>query len=164
MGYTSKTGVAATIATEYSEHSNGEIVLIPGNNDQAAGHARIRELLNLDPAHRFPDWHPRRGEWGAPRLFIVADLCPNLVEQLGGAMLLPIDSGKRGAGEKVDDLWESQTGHAHAALRYGVLTWPDASDWHPDIPNDPRTIAILEHEKRVAERAHGADKSRYIHV
>ncbi|MGH9460581.1 MAG: terminase large subunit domain-containing protein [Vicinamibacteria bacterium] len=165
MGFTSKTGVPATIATEYQEQSDGKIVLIPGNNDQAAGHARIRELLKLDEAHRFPDWHPHRGELGAPRLFFVADLCPNLVEQLSGAMLLSIDSGKRGAGEKVDDLWESQHGHAHAALRYGVLTWPDASERQEPIPDDLRSVALLEWERKVADRAHGsAERPRYINV
>ena len=148
IGFTSKNGTPATIATEYYEQSDGKIVLIPGNNDQAAGHARIRELLKLDVTHRFPDWHPRRGEFGAPRLFIFDDRCPNLVEQLGGAMLLPIDSGKRGAGEKVDDTWESQYGHAHAALRYGVLTWPDASKVPGHVPDDLRTLALMEYEDR----------------
>ena len=165
LGFTSKMGTPATIATEYAEQSGGKIVLIPGNNDRAAGHARIKELLKLDQGHRFPDWHPLRGELGAPRLFIIRDRCPNLVEQLRGAMLLDIESGKKGAGEIVDEVWESQYGHAHAALRYGMLTWPDASKQRPATPVDSRTMALLAYEKRVAERAHGeAGQPRLLNV
>ena len=162
-GWTTKHGVPATIATEYLEWSDDQIVLIPGNNDQAAGHARIKELLKLDPSHRFPEWHPRYGELGAPRLFIVKDRCTNLVEQLQGAMLLPIDSGKRGAGEKVDDSWESSFGHAHAALRYGMLTWPDASERPKPIHDDPRVALMQRYEERMNDYDAYRD-ARYVDV
>jgi hypothetical protein len=38
--------------------------------------------------------------------------------------LLPIDSGRKGAGEIVDPAWEGRSGHAVAALRHGVMGAP----------------------------------------
>jgi hypothetical protein len=56
-----------------------------------------------------------------PRLYLVRSRCPELAQQLEDAQLLPIDSGKKGAGEIVDPAWEGRQGHAVAALRYGVM-------------------------------------------
>jgi len=139
----SKQGIPATIATEYTDQSDGKVVLIPGNNDRQAGMARVKELLRLDPERVFPDWHPRRGESGAPRLFIVEKRCPELVEQVANAPVLPLDSGHKGAGEVVDPAWETAYGHAHAALRYGVMSRPDPSEELHFPPDDPR-LAFLE--------------------
>ena len=147
-GWTTKHGVPATIATEYLEQSDGKIALLAGNNDRAAGHARIKELLKLDPEHHFPEWHPLYGHTGAPRLFITSR-CENLIEQLKGAMLLDIESGKRLAGEIVDDTWEGNSGHAHAALRYGMLTWPDSSDMPAAVYSDPRVALLQRYEARM---------------
>lgn len=146
----SKQGIPATIATEYQDQSNGKINLVPGNNDRAAGMARIQELLRPDPDRAFPDWHERRGETGAPRLYVFTR-CSELVEQLKAAPILDLDSGKREAGEIVDPDWESAYGHAHAALRYGVMSRPDASN-EPERPvTDMRTIALIEYEKRIED-------------
>lgn len=161
-GATSRQGIPATIATEYREQSDGLISLIPGNNDRAAGHARIAELLRLDPERPFPSWHPRYGEFGSPRLFVVQERCPHLCDQLQGAVLLDLDSGRRQAGEIVDDDWESTYGHGHAALRYGVLTWPGATAWEAPAPDDPRSLALVEYERRIEENLY--DRSRYIQV
>jgi hypothetical protein len=147
----SKQGIPATIATEYADQSDGRIHLMYGNNDRQAGHARIQELLRPDSSRLFPDWHPRHGEKGCPRLFVVALRCPNMVEQLKGALMLPLDSGKRHAGEIVDPDWEGPYGHAHAALRYGVMSRPEASV-EPAVPyDDPRLELLARYEKRMNE-------------
>lgn len=144
---TRRNGSPATIATEYLDQSNEEIVLVPGNNDPVAGMARIKELLRIDPDRRFPEWHPRAGEHGSPRLFIVHH-CRDLIEQIAAAPLLSLESGKRDAGEKVDTDWEGQYGHAHAALRYGVMSRPQATPPIAEVPDDPRTLAFMEYEAR----------------
>lgn len=158
LGVLRRNGEPATIATEYSDQSGSEIVLAPGNNDRAAGKARIEELLRCDPERLFPEWHPRRGEMGSPRLFIVGQRCPELVEQLSGAPLLPIDSGKQGAGEIVDPEWETQYGHAHAALRYGVLSRPGASTPPEVEPEDPRMDFLMKFDSQPQ------DEEVYINV
>jgi hypothetical protein len=152
----SKQGIPATIATEYHDQSNGKITLIPGNNDRAAGMARVAELLRIDPDRAFPDWHPKRGEVGSPRLFIVKMRCGELVEQVRSAPVLSLDSGHRGAGEMVDPDWEKAYGHAHAALRYGVMSRPSASS-ELDAPGDwnPRSDALRAYEKRMYEGEYG---------
>lgn len=146
----SKQGIPATIATEYQDQSDGKINLHPGNNDRQAGMARLQELLRLDPERAFPDWHERRGQLGSPRLFIFTR-CHELVEQMKAAPILDLDSGKRGAGEVVDDTWESAYGHAHAALRYGVMSRPDASEKPDERDWDPRSIALREYEKKIED-------------
>lgn len=154
LGTTRKDGTPATIATEYEDQSEGEIVLIPGNHDRQAGMARVSELVRCDPRRPFPAWHPRHGEYGAPRLYIVrCEGCAELIEQVKAAPLLPLDSGKQYAGEIVDPDWESQYGHAHAALRYGVMTRPSASEEPEPVPEDVRSLALIEYERRLEEQA-----------
>lgn len=150
-------GEAATILTEYLD--NG-IALTPANNNPLTGYARLRELIAPDPERRFPDWHPRRGEMGSPRLFIVKRRCPQLVEQLLTAPLEPIE--KRFGGEKIDGDWERRHGHALAACRYGAMSRPGPSDVPEVPPDDPRTIAMLEYERK--QRDGGIDRSRYVNA
>jgi hypothetical protein len=128
-----KFGTPATIETEYADHG---VQIIPAKNDPRAGYARLRELLKRDPEHRFPDWHPRRGEAYAPRWFIAQKTCPELVEQVRSAPLAPIEH--RYAGEMVDPKWEGSYGHAVAAARYGLMSYPSASERPNPLPDDPR--------------------------
>lgn len=137
-------GEKATISTEFLDHG---ISIIPANNNRLAGYVRLRELIEPDSNRRFPDWHPRRGEYGAPRLFVDVDRCPDLVKQFQTAPLEPMDS--RFGGECIDGDFEKRRGHALAACRYGAMSRPSPSD-EPEIPpDDPRTIAIMEYEKRI---------------
>lgn len=145
-------GDPATEATEYLDQSDGQIVLIPGNNDPRAGRARIVELLRADPLRPFPYWHPRYGELGAPRLFIIRGRCPELVDQLEVAPLLAIDSGLKGAGEIVDPAWEGPHGHAVAALRYGAMSRPGASGVPEVEPDDPRAEVLARYEQQQEQR------------
>jgi hypothetical protein len=140
-------GAPATIQTEFAEQG---LWLGKANNNPRAGYTRLCEFLRLDPEHRFPDWHPRRGEKGAPRLFIVERHCPDLVKQLRIALLQPLDM--RHGGEMVDPKWESAHGHAVAAARYGVLTRFPASEEPEREPEDPRAALIYRHEKREEEQ------------
>jgi hypothetical protein len=143
-------GQPATIATEFEEHG---VKLNPGNNDPRAGYTRLRELVEPDPEHPFPEWHRQRGEKGSPRLFVVASRCPDLRDQLGAAPLQPID--KADGGEKIDPIWEGQHGHAVAAARYGAISWGsrEPSERPKKLPDDPRIIALLKYEKKLEEQA-----------
>ncbi len=125
-GTLTRWGQPATIASEYLEQSSGRIALLPGNNDPKAGRARISELLKPDPERLFPEWHPRKGEKGSPRMFVTS-ACKELANGLKVAPLLPIGAPRIGAGEIVDPKWEGPHGHAVAALRYGVMSRPEAS-------------------------------------
>lgn len=133
----------AVLADEFTD--NG-VPVIRANNDPKAGLIRLRELLLLDPDHRFPSWHPRAGQIGAPRVFFHSDRCKQLIEELQSAPLQPID--KADGGEKIDPEWESDNGHAVAMARYAVMTRPSPSK----EPRKPLADARAEYLRQVNER------------
>jgi PBSX family phage terminase large subunit len=130
-GVSNKWGAPASVLDEYREHG---IALTPGQNDRAAGYARLLELVHPVPDRLFPSWHPRSGERGAPRLFLFST-CTEAIRQLGSA---PIAAEGLHAGEIVDPGWESGRGHAHASLRYGALSRPG-----PSLPPEPSLRELL---------------------
>lgn len=138
----------ATDVTEFNDH--GISGLVRANNHARPGRSRVVELLKQTPGRLFPDWHPLlASETGSPRMFIVEERCPELVEQMQSAPLLDSESGKAGAGEIVDPGWESHHGHAVAAVRYGAMSRPDAAKESPKIAADPRRALL---DKVIAER------------
>ena len=154
-GHRDRWGDPAMLADEFSD--NG-VHILRANNDPRAGLIRLRELLRLDQEHPFPDWHPRRGELGAPRLFFVHATMTDAVEELRSAPLQAID--KKDAGEIVDPKWESNHGHAVAMCRYAGMTRPDASvEPEPEL-EDPRARVLAEHEARMNSR----HRRRYQHA
>lgn len=132
------------------------IPLARANNDPRAGYARLRMLVEPDPARRFPAWHPRAGEYGSPRLFVVERRCPDLVEQLRAAPLQPIE--KADAGEKIDPVWESRYGHFSALARYAVMAKPSPSP-QPADPLPPHLRPLPSREQQQAELL-GAARAR----
>jgi hypothetical protein len=143
----------AVLADEFSE--NG-VPLARANNDPRAGYVRLRTLIEPDAERRFPAWHPRAGEYGSPRLFVVKSRCQPLVEQLRAAPLQPIE--KPDGGEKIDPAWESRYGHFTAMARYAVMSKPSASVEPTREPTtaDERRSAFLrgvnENERRPQSR------------
>lgn len=151
-GHRTRMGDAASVATEYLEL--GVTGLTGANNDRKAGRVRLLELLKPDEERPFPDWHPRAGETGSPRWFIVGDRCVELVDQLHAAPVNPDPVGQKiGAGEIVDPKWESAYGHAVAAARYGAMSWQQAMP--PVRPRersaDPRQAAVQDMNERELE-------------
>ncbi len=147
-------GQPLTLQDEYERHG---IHLIPANNRRKTGFVRVAELLKPDPARRFPMWHQRAGEMGAPSLFLVGQRCPNLLEQIEAAPLASEEADPE-RGEAVDRRWESAHGHSHAALRYGCLTRERASAL-PEVVLDPRAELL-----RRIEKAHHTDRDDLIDV
>jgi PBSX family phage terminase large subunit len=164
-GLSSRMGIPASVLTEYREH--GITGLLMANNDRAAGYARLLELIHPDPKRPFPSWHPRTGEYGSPRIFVFKS-CEQVVAQLQSA---PIATDGSDAGEAVDPKWEGAHGHAHAMLRYGVMSRPAPSALPEPEPTDERAFearrkwqALLAHDERVREDAEGRNRSRYVNV
>lgn len=158
-GTQTRGGQPASVLTEYLAH--GFTGLVGANNDRQAGYARVRELLRPDERRSFPDWHPRYGERGSPRLFLFST-CKNLIEQIRSA---PIAAEGREAGKAVDGKWESAHGHGHAALRYGMMSWQRASpvlDERDREPEDERALLMWRNERLITGKA--ARKSRYVNV
>lgn len=130
------------------EFGDAGVPLLRGNNDRQAGFVRISELLHPDEKKLFPAWHPRAGEPGSPHLFIMdVPGTAELREQLQDAPLE--EDGKPLPGEAVDRDWERSKGHAHASLRYGVMSRPSPSEKPVEPLPDPRAELVrkLEEER-----------------
>jgi hypothetical protein len=138
-----KWGRPPSVADEFASHG---LHLTPAVNDRVAGYVRLAELFKVDDAHTFPDWHERRGETGAPRAFIFRR-CTHLIEQIQGAPLETL--GEPHPGEAVSRKWEGPYGHAHAAARYGAMSWPGPSE-KPDEPLEDGRAEWLR--QQLAER------------
>jgi hypothetical protein len=119
-------GKEMTIETEFFAYG---LSFVMAQQDRRAGYMRVAEMLKRDEARRFPEWHPMAGQPGAPRLFILdTDELEPMVRQLRDAPLeSPESSLSRFPGEAVDQAWEGEHGHAHAALRYGLMSRPSPS-------------------------------------
>ena len=137
--------------TEFAEHG---IYFVRGQNDRRAGYARILELLRPDEDRTFPEWHPLAGEKGSPRFFIVDTLeMQILVDNLRDAPIEdPENALSRFPGEAVDQVWEHDQGHAHAALRYGLMSRPGVSERPKTLSDDPRAERWHERLDRIAAR------------
>lgn len=143
-GARDKWGRPAMLADEFTQAG---VDVQAANNDPRAGLIRLRELLACDPDHRFPSWHPRAGEPGAPRIFFHRGRCASLVEELRSAPLQPID--RRLGGEIIDPEWESRHGHAVAMCRYAVMTRPDPSPAPAPVPESQQAEALQRWHKHV---------------
>jgi PBSX family phage terminase large subunit len=109
-------GEPASVLTEYQE--NG-LHFALGNNNRAAGYARLLELLHIEPGRIPPAWASVPDDvGGAPRLFVVGSRCPNTVAQTKSA---PIATDGMDVGEAIDGKWESEHGHNMASARYGAM-------------------------------------------
>jgi hypothetical protein len=162
-GHRGRWGAPAMLADEFADN---ELSLTPANNDPRAGMIRLRELLRLDPEHRFPAWHPRSGEYGAPRIFFTPQ-CESILGELENAPLQPLD--KADGGEKVEPEWESAHGHAAAMCRYAVMTRPKASEEkpHPDMlapASDPQRLRREHFHKLLKARTEPDRRIRYQHL
>jgi len=150
MGSRNRWGAPAMLADEFIDAG---VNITPANNDPRAGMARIRELLKIDPDHRFPSWHQTRaGQLGAPRIFFTPQVSA-LVQELRDAPVQPFNL--QDGGEKVDPKWEGAHGHAAAMCRYAVLTRPAPSTPKPEVELDMRRAAM---QKALA--AHDRDVAR----
>lgn len=143
-GKLTKWGRERAVSDEFSSH---DVPLERADNDRRAGFVRISELLAAGGDRRFPAWHEFAGETGAPTLFVLdVPGTAQLREQLADAPLE--EEGKPLPGEAVDRDWERSRGHGHASLRYGVVSWPRATE-KPERPlDDPRAELLRQYVKR----------------
>ena len=133
-------GVSGKGDTVHSEFQRNGLYLVPANNDRIEGRVRISQLLRPDISSVFPEWHPNKGQYGSPKIFICSN-CTNLIEQLKTAPLDPVD------GEIVDPFWETRYGHATAALRYLVTARVYPRQHMMDPLNNGRTLRGREWRK-----------------
>lgn len=154
-GQLTKWGRPESFADEFARAG---MPLVKANNDRTAGYVRLAQLLRPDPARSFPHWHRRRGEPAAPRWFI-SSACTHLIEQLQGAPLEQL--GEPHPGEAVSRRWEGPYGHAHAAARYGAMSWPGPSvEVRPPLADERAELLRKVREQRT--RQSSPKKTRFL--
>jgi len=137
-------GQPMTLQDLYEQHG---VLIQPANNRRRVGHVAIAQALKPDPQRRFPMWHPKAGEYGAPKLYFMQGRTTEMTEQL---QVAPLAAGENDPerGEAVDAKWERTYGHAHACLRYGITAWTNPSLELPGPePETPEEIRIAYAER-----------------
>ena len=153
-GFIDPRGKEISVETEFAEYG---ISFATAQTDRRAGYLRIEEMLREREERIFPEWHPRSGEKGSPQLFVFdIDALEPMIEQIRDAPLEdPSSPISRFPGEAVEQQWESEHGHAHAALRYGLMSRPGPTPVEIDLVlDDERAEALRQsflREKREEE-------------
>jgi hypothetical protein len=132
------------------------VLIQPANNRRRLGYVAVAQALKPDPKRRFPLWHPRSGDFGAPRLYFMENRCRELIDQITTAPLASGDNDPERA-EAVDQKWERHFGHAHAALRYGITAWTSPSA--DLLPEEPQTPEEIRRDYFVRLQDHHRDKA-----
>ncbi len=76
-----------------------------------------QELMKPDPAHKFPKWHKKAGELGAPHYYILENTCPNLVHE---TQLYQYEQKRAGAEQNEKEKPRKFLDHACDASRYAL--------------------------------------------
>ena len=83
-----------------------------------AGIGKMQWLLHPDPEHKFPDWHPRAGQLGSPRVFFMGARCPNLIREIP---LYEWEKRKGNENKNETEKPRKWMDHAIDAWRYAVM-------------------------------------------
>lgn len=159
-----KWGAPATVVDEFTEL---DMPLVRANNDRRAGYIRISELLKIHESRRPPSWATHlQGMFGSPRFFVF-NTCGNAIQQLKEA---PLEENEPGPlkgpypGEAVAVNWEHNH-HAHASIRYGLMSRPSPSLEPPDpnahlTPPDSEAVLKARWLERVEQERNNESQSR----
>ncbi len=109
-----------SVADEYAE---GGIELLPGDNSMGATLDRVRTLLWADPKRSFPDWHPRAGQTGAPRLFFMRS-CRETISAVSSWRYKEYKQADLGLREEPVDFDD----HLPDCLRYVCTAFPEGPE------------------------------------
>ena len=77
-----------------------------------------KSMLLPDPERKFPAWHPKAGQLGSPKYFVMNNRCPNLVNETQTYIWEPQDEGKEKNYQEKPKDWNN---HAIDADKYGLL-------------------------------------------
>ncbi len=91
---------------------------INANNRVNAGIQKCQQLLRPDPTHKFPAWHPRKGELGSPHFFVVTENCPAFCHEISLYKWKDQPDGKE---ENYKEQPHKYLDHQMDAWRYAVM-------------------------------------------
>lgn len=132
-------GTAGKWHSVADEYETCGLVFMPGNNEMQPTLDRVGALLWADPKRAFPDWHPRAGQMGSPRLFFFAS-CRKTTEAVSSWRY----KDHRGAGLGLREEPVDVNDHLPDCLRYVCTAFPEA----PARPHPKREPTIGEWQSR----------------
>lgn len=91
---------------------------INANNRVNAGIGKVQTLMRPDPTHKFPKWHPRAGQLGSPRFFVMLDACPAFRHEVQLYKWMDQPDGKE---ENYKEKPHKYLDHILDALRYAIM-------------------------------------------
>lgn len=110
----------------------------PGDNRVKDSIARWKSLLQPDPEHKFPRWHPRAGERGAPHFYIQRHL-KHFIWEVGQWKWRDV---KPGAVDRERPLEKDD--HLMAACRYVIMRSPSKAEVARPASDWDRFLRVLE--------------------
>ena len=94
------------------------LYLIEAQKSVMTGIQLTKSMLLPDHERKFPKWHPRAGEYGSPRLFIMNNRCPNWVNE---AQIYVWEPQKEGQEKNYQERPRKHNDHALDAGRYILM-------------------------------------------
>lgn len=91
---------------------------INANNRVNAGIQKMQELMRPDPTHKFPSWHPRKGQLGSPRFFVIKEACPAFCHEVSLYKWMDTPDGKE---ENYKEKPHKYLDHMMDARRYAAM-------------------------------------------
>lgn len=133
-----------SVADEYREWG---LDLEPGDNAMKPSLDRVGTLLWPDPQHAFPQWHPKAGQKGAPRLYFFRS-CEQTISQVSAWRFKDFRGDGMGLREEPVDVDD----HLCDCIRYVAMSFPEASEAVkvPRIPD--RDEWSLLRQKRLSKQ------------
>ncbi len=109
----------------YQKHG---IYGLNANNDVDMGISWMQSLIHPDPARAYPKWHPKAGQMGSPRFFVMLQqgkayeaCCPNFVNEC-----ITYEYEEVKPGQNKSEKPKKFKDHAMDAGRYGCMAVKDA--------------------------------------
>jgi hypothetical protein len=106
--------------TMWDHYIDEGIALVEAQKDVMAGIQLTKSMLLPDFDRPFPKWHPKAGQLGSPRLFVMRNRCVNWVNEAQTYIWEPQEEGKEKNYQEKPKKWND---HALDAGRYNLMAW-----------------------------------------
>jgi hypothetical protein len=94
------------------------ILGLKANKAVKAGVQKVASLFRPDPAHPYPRWHPKAGEYGSPRLFFFSNCHATIHEH----ELYHYPQKKLGEEKNAEEVPEKYMDHSCDSVRYAIFS------------------------------------------
>jgi hypothetical protein len=123
----------------YDEYFESGITFSPAQNDLSAGISRVSSYLKPDEDRRFPHWHPKAGEPGAPKMFVFTT-CKEIKQDLPAWKYMPIKDG-------ITERPSNKDKHIPDCVRYAIMSREQSLSPNAFKGVEPSTEQLRQRQK-----------------